>query len=126
MKQYGNNAGFLPVFGIYEIDDKIISVSTMYDKAVLALSSIKGNYAQRTIRYDKNMTIKIEDEQMLLSEVQRALKNGEFTFYAQPKCNMTTKKIVSLESLVRWIHPVKGVITPSKFIPVLENNGLIG
>lgn len=125
VKQYGNNAGFLPVFGIYEIDDKIISVSTMYDKAVLALSSIKGNYAQRTIRYDKNMTIKIEDEQMLLSEVQRALKNGEFTFYAQPKCNMTTKKIVSLESLVRWIHPVKGVITPSKFIPVLENNGLI-
>lgn len=125
VKQYGNNAGFLPVFGIYEIDDKIISVSTMYDKAVLALSSIKGNYAQRTIRYDKNMTIKIEDEQMLLSEVQRALKNGEFTFYAQPKCNMTTKKIVSLESLVRWIHPVKGVIPPAKFIPVLENNGLI-
>lgn len=123
--QVGGNAGFLPAFGIYEITGDDISVSTMYDRASIALSSVKGNYAKRACWYDAGMSLRMEENHILLTEVQRALANGEFTFYAQPKCDMTTGKIIGLESLVRWNHPHRGVISPAEFIPVLEKNGFI-
>ena len=125
VKNYGDNVGFLPIFGIYKASDKTISVKDMYDKALIAAMSVKGNYAKRYAVYNKNMSIKMEETQRILTEVRRGLKNGEFTFYAQPKCNMITGKIISLESLVRWNHPEKGLVFPDYFIPVLEKNGLI-
>lgn len=125
VRQYGKNAGFLPAFGLYLIEDKGIAVSTMYDRASVALSSVKGNYAQRVCWYDSRMLLKMEENHRLLSEVQRALCQDEFTFYLQPQCNMTNGKIVGLETLVRWIHPERGIISPGEFIPLLESNGLI-
>ena len=124
-QQYGKHAGFLPAFGIYKIDDLSISVNTMYDRAAIAMESVKGNYTNRVSWYDTGMMQKMEENLLLLSEVQRALAQGEFTFYAQPKCNMSTGKIVGLESLVRWIHPKRGLIAPDEFIPLLESNGFI-
>lgn len=125
VKENGGTAGFLPAFGIYGIDGEHLPVSGMYDRAAIALASVKGSYAKRACRYDRRMKQKMEEDHRLLSEVQRALDNGEFTFYAQPKCNMRTGKIVGLESLVRWNHPRRGLIMPGEFIPLLENNGLV-
>ena len=110
---------------MYEITDKSLPVSTMYDRASIALASVKGNYAKRVSWYDAAMMQKIEENHLLLSEVQRALTNGEFVFYGQPKCNMMTGRIIGLESLVRWIHPERGLVPPDEFIPVLENSGFI-
>lgn len=125
VKRYAGNAGFLPAFGVYEIEDKTLAVSMMYDRASVALSSVKGNFAQRVNWYDAGMMRKMEEDHKLLNEVQRALDEEQFTFYAQPKCDMNTGKIVGLESLVRWDHPVRGVISPGDFIPLLESNGFI-
>jgi diguanylate cyclase (GGDEF)-like protein/PAS domain S-box-containing protein len=124
-RQYGGNAGFLPAFGIYCIEDRDLTVSTMYDRAIIALNSVKGNYAKRIGWYDPGMKRKMENDQVLLSEIQMALENKEFIFYAQPQCNMLTGKIVGMESLVRWEHPKRGIITPGEFIPLLEQNGFI-
>ncbi|RGY99686.1 EAL domain-containing protein [Clostridium sp. AM58-1XD] len=125
VRQYGDNAGFFPAFGIYVIEEETISVSTMYDRAAIALESVKGNYAQRVCVYDSRMMKKMEENHLLLSEVQRALENREFTFYLQPQCDMTNGKIVGMESLVRWNHPKRGMIPPGDFIPILEKNGFI-
>lgn len=125
VRQYGDNAGFIPAFGLYHITDLSIPVSTMYDRATLAQESILENYAQRVCWYDEEMMHKIEDEHILLTEVQQALQNREFIFYAQPKCHMATGKIIGLESLIRWNHPEKGVLSPNTFVPVLEQYGLI-
>lgn len=125
VKQYGGNAGFLPAFGIYPIGSGNVSVSIMYDRALIALASIKGNYAVRTARYDEAMKQKMEKDQVLLSEVQRALERNEFLFYAQPQCNMMSGKIIGLEALIRWRHPVRGLVPPDEFIPLLEKNGFI-
>lgn len=125
VRQCGRAAGFLPAFGIYTIGDRRISVSTMYDRACIALASVKGSFAQRSCRYDSHMMRKMEENHKLLSEIQKGLEQGEFTFYAQPKCNLCTGKIVGLEALVRWDHPVRGIVSPGEFIPILENNGLI-
>lgn len=125
VKENEGTVGFMPAFGIYGIDGEVISVSAMYDRASIALASVKGNYTRRVCRYDSRMKQKMEEDHKLLSEVQRALEKGELTFYAQPKCNMRTGRIVGLESLVRWNHPERGLIMPGDFIPLLENNGLI-
>ena len=97
----------------------------MSDRALVALDSVKGNYAQFTGWYEEDMMEKMEEDHTLLLEVQRALSEGEFVFYAQPKCNIATGKIVGLESLARWMHPERGVIPPARFMPVLERNGLV-
>lgn len=125
MRRYGDNSGFLPAFGIFNIVDKATPIRTMYDRACIAIATVKGNYACRVCHYDIRMMQRMEANHMLLSEIQRALKNGEFTFYGQPKCNMATGKILGLESLVRWNHPERGLIAPGEFIPMLERNGLI-
>lgn len=124
-QRYGGNAGFLPAYGLYAIDDRQMPVSTMYDRASIALASVKGNYDRRYSWYDSRMMKEMEESHKLLSEVQRALANEEFTYYLQPQCNLSTGKIVGLETLVRWNHPQRGIISPGEFIPMLEQNGLI-
>lgn len=125
VKAYGDNAGFSPTFGVYEIEEREHSVSAMYDRAVIAMSSVKGNYAQRIGYYDRRMKQRMEEDHLLLSEVQRGMENGEFLFYAQPKCDLSTGRIVGLEALVRWNHPLRGIIAPGEYLPLLESNGLI-
>lgn len=125
VRQYRGNAGFLPAMGVYMITDTSVTTQTMYDHAVLALNSVKGNYLKRFRIYDASMMEQMEKDHKLLVAIQSALKNQEFTFYLQPKCNLSSGKIVALESLVRWKHPTQGVINPGSFIPFLEKNGFI-
>lgn len=124
-RRHGENVGFLPAFGLYAIDDVSLPVSTMYDRALLALASIKGDYAHRSKWYDDGMLQEMEDDHSLLLEVQRALEKNEFSYYVQPKCSLATGKIVGMEALVRWKHPERGLISPGLFVPMLERNGLI-
>lgn len=57
--------------------------------------------------------------------MDNALLNKEFVVYLQPKINLITDEIVGSEALVRWIHPIKGTISPNDFIPLFEKNGFI-
>ena len=58
-------------------------------------------------------------------EIDRAFDNNEFCFYLQPKCNVATGAIVGAEALVRWNHPKYGVVSPGRFVPMLEQAGQI-
>lgn len=125
VREYEDSAGFMPAFGVYFIEDKDMSVSAMYDRASIALAKIRGNYGSRMNFYEPGMMLKIEEEHLLLKEVPRALFGHEFVFFLQPKCNMTSGKIIGAEALVRWKKPDGTTVPPSEFIPVLEKNGFI-
>ena len=125
VREYEDSAGFMPAFGVYFIENKDMDVSSMHDRAKIALSKIKGNYGSRMNFYEHGMMLKIEEEHLLLKEVPRALFGHEFVFYLQPKCNMATGKIIGAEALVRWKKPDGTLVPPSEFIPVLEKNGFI-
>ncbi len=58
-------------------------------------------------------------------EVRAAINNGELVNYYQPKVAVATGKLVGVETLVRWRHPVHGIVPPDQFIGVAEANGLI-
>jgi EAL domain-containing protein (putative c-di-GMP-specific phosphodiesterase class I) len=59
------------------------------------------------------------------ADLRHALDQGEFEFYYQPEIDLVTRKIVGVEALIRWNHPERGLVSPTDFIPVAEENGLI-
>ena len=75
--------------------------------------------------YQPSMLRQMKQEQEMLTELGRAMKEHEFCFYLQPKCNSMTRTIVGMEALVRWNHPTRGIVSPGEFIPLLESTGLI-
>lgn len=71
------------------------------------------------------MTTQARRRLVLESSLQEALQNGELSVHYQPLVDVTTRRVVSLEALVRWQHPQHGAISPAEFIPVAEQSGLI-
>ena len=59
------------------------------------------------------------------TDLRRALDDRQFVLYYQPEVELSTRKIVGLEALIRWAHPERGLIPPMDFIPLAEESGLI-
>lgn len=60
-----------------------------------------------------------------MAELRNAVANNELTIYYQPKLNLATGKISDAEALIRWVHPVRGLVPPDNFIPFAEHTGFI-
>ncbi|HOK81735.1 MAG TPA: EAL domain-containing protein [Clostridia bacterium] len=111
--------------GVYVAEKLDIPVATMCDRAYMASRSIKGSYVNRFAMYDDNLRETLLEESKLSSHMKEGLEKGEFQVYLQPKYRLDTERIVGSEALIRWFHPQRGLITPNKFIPLFERNGLI-
>lgn len=61
----------------------------------------------------------------LENELRQALKAGQFVLHYQPKLHLGSGEIVGVEALIRWQHPVHGLVSPARFIPLAERSGLI-
>ncbi|MFZ0501209.1 MAG: EAL domain-containing protein [Steroidobacteraceae bacterium] len=66
-----------------------------------------------------------QERLQLESELRQALAQNQFELYYQPKVDLMTGRIGSVEALIRWHHPVQGMLLPDKFIPIAEQTGLI-
>ena len=100
----------------------------LFDMARTACSMARGHYKDHLIVFDEKVRERELLDQRLLNDLGRALENYEFEVYYQPKYNIQAEppKLVSAEALIRWQHPVLGMISPDSFIPLLERNGKIG
>ena len=125
IKKHGNGVSFLPHFGVYVIKDRTLTISQMYDRAVLANNNSKGNFSTRFSVYNDDMLGKLKNEQIIQQEVKKGMMNNEFTFFLQPQYDIESNKIIACEALVRWISKDNGAIPAYKFIPVLEKTGFI-
>ena len=112
-------------FGIYEVGSASVSVDQMCDRATMALKTIKGSAVRRYAFYDDVMRKSLLEEQEIIEEMHDALADGQFIPYFQPIFNIDGLTIISAETLVRWKHPVKGIISPGIFVPLFESNGFI-
>ncbi|PZO40538.1 MAG: GGDEF domain-containing response regulator [Pseudanabaena frigida] len=75
--------------------------------------------------FDRQMSSAMLSRLTLENDLQRALKHQEFITYYQPIVNLQTEKLTGFEALVRWQHPIRGMISPAEFIPCMEETGLI-
>ncbi|MDE5861336.1 MAG: bifunctional diguanylate cyclase/phosphodiesterase [Ruminococcus sp.] len=111
--------------GIYEVKDPSLRVSVMCDRANLAIKTIKDSYQNIVAYYDSHLREDFLNEQKVISEFEHALETRQFKAYVQPQITAGTRFIHGGEVLVRWIHPVDGMIPPFRFIEVFEQTGLI-
>jgi diguanylate cyclase (GGDEF)-like protein/PAS domain S-box-containing protein len=77
------------------------------------------------VLYAQEMTERIAEDLELENRLRRAVERGEFVLHYQPKLDLATKKMTGAEALIRWASPDAGLVAPSKFIPMLEQTGLI-
>ena len=110
--------------GIYNVTDPSIDISIMFDRAHLALTTIKNEFNVHIAIYDDNMRDQVLWNQKISTELEAAIENRQVVPYLQPIVD-NKGTIIGAEALVRWIHPEEGFLPPFKFIPVFEKNGML-
>ncbi|MGP0058972.1 MAG: EAL domain-containing protein [Beijerinckiaceae bacterium] len=75
--------------------------------------------------FEPGMDARAQARRLLMLDLRAALLRGEFEVYYQPIHDLEADRIVCFEALVRWSHPLRGIIQPTNFIPLAEETGLI-
>jgi diguanylate cyclase (GGDEF)-like protein/PAS domain S-box-containing protein len=75
--------------------------------------------------YSSEMNVNVGERLSVETDLWRALERDELRLYYRPKVELKTGRIIGTEALLRWQHPVRGMILPGKFIPVAEESSLI-
>jgi diguanylate cyclase (GGDEF)-like protein/PAS domain S-box-containing protein len=97
---------------------------TLLRNAEAALLKTRSS-GERYVFYAPSMNEQVAEKLALENRLRRAIEAEEFVLYYQPKVDLKSGRIVGLEALIRWRDPVHGLIAPGRFIPVLEETGLI-
>jgi diguanylate cyclase (GGDEF)-like protein len=98
---------------------------SLFKNAFSAMQKAKGCGRDCYQMYDPSLNAQLLEQLNLDSSMHRALDNGEFCLHYQPQIDTNSKEIIGCEALIRWNHPELGMISPLKFIPIAETNGLI-
>ena len=93
--------------------------------ADIALYEAKNTGRGTYCFYQTEMNERMQTRSKLERDLQIALTNGEFELFYQPVVSLADNKIKSFEALLRWHHPSRGLVSPTEFIPVAEETGLI-
>ncbi len=107
------------------INDPGQEITILQDRTRIAYQSMENESCEKCIFYDDIFAEKIKKEQELNALFEESLKNNDFQVYLQPKISTKDSMVAGAEALVRWVHPQKGMIFPSDFIPLFEKNGKI-
>lgn len=97
----------------------------LYKFADLALYEAKKEGPGQIKVFRPIMLQKLQESRTLEHDLAMALANKEFVVYYQPIVDSFSREIYSYEALVRWVHPLKGLLSPDSFIPVAEKTGMI-
>ncbi len=91
----------------------------------MAMHEAKKNGRAQYHYFTEELNQRVKDTIALDRMMRKALEEGEYELYYQPKTDVKTGKIVGVEALIRWISPERGFIPPNVFIPLAEENGFI-
>src|SRR5262249_30193217 len=100
-------------------------IERILKNADLAMYAAKAA-GRRTYRFfEPGMDAQVRARRLLETDLRQALSDGGFEVYFQPCLSLSDNSITGCEALVRWRHPVRGLISPADFVPVAEETGLI-
>lgn len=129
----GFNMYFTASMGIAAVEkkdgDSQFLIDLLLKNSEIALYEAKMGGGNRFIKYnyefETKLVYKAYENLSILSELREAINNNQFILYYQPKFDIIRNSICGFEALIRWQHPVKGIIMPDKFIALAEETGLI-
>jgi diguanylate cyclase (GGDEF)-like protein/PAS domain S-box-containing protein len=98
---------------------------TLLKNADMALSRAKVQGRNTVQFFSSDIVERMSDFYFLEKRLFSALKNDEYLIDYQPYCDLSTRKIAGVEALIKWNSGDRGMVSPSKFIPTLEDTGLI-
>ena len=98
--------------------------ATLFKHAEVALKKAKVG-GDRYLFYAQRMTETVAGRLTLENQLRQALEREQFVLHYQPKVNVATGQVAGAEALIRWNDPVAGLVPPARFIPILEETGLI-
>ena len=110
--------------GVALFPDDGADVETLLQRADVAMYSAKAANAPYAF-YDEALDNRDPTRVMLVGELRRAIEARELVLFYQPKARLGTGEIESVEALLRWQHPERGLIYPDAFIPLAQQTGLI-
>ncbi|MBK5355942.1 EAL domain-containing protein [Pseudomonas sp. TH41] len=99
--------------------------STLMQRADIAMYAAKKQ-GMGILTYDPESDRRSPEHLTILGDLRRGLDRGELFLDYQPKVSLSTGKVTGVEALVRWQHPVRGLVRPDEFIPCAELTGIIG
>jgi len=110
--------------GVAVFPEDAASAEVLFSNAEAALKKAKAS-GDRFLFYTQTMTDKVAGQLTMENHLRPALEKREFILHYQPKVNLESGKVTSAEALIRWNDPRTGLVPPGRFIPILEDTGLI-
>ncbi len=111
--------------GIKLFPDSEKNIQDVIIHADAAMYQAKQQGKNRFVFFDRAIELELKQFMLLEEELNKAYDNNEFLFYFQPKVDVNTNVIMGAEMLVRWNHPIKGILEPSSFIDVAAEIGMV-
>ena len=121
-----NGGKNLPIrIGVYPDRIEAVEIGVAYDRARLAADGRKKSKQSYYSFFDQEMLDREKNRQLIIDNFDRAMEEGWLRMYYQPIVRSANGKVCDVEALARWQDPVRGLLMPSSFIPVLEEALLI-
>jgi diguanylate cyclase (GGDEF)-like protein/PAS domain S-box-containing protein len=111
--------------GISLFPSDALSAEQLLRNADAALFKAKSSGRNGYALYTEELTAHAQQRVEIAFELRRALEQQELRVYYQPVHDLKTSRLIGVEALVRWQHPVRGLVSPAEFIPIAERTGLI-
>ncbi|HYC42483.1 MAG TPA: EAL domain-containing protein [Noviherbaspirillum sp.] len=111
--------------GISIYPDDAPDLETLTRNADTAMYQAKGRGKNAFEQFHPELDKRVQKRLSLETNLRKALEREELLLYYQPQVNLRDGKLVGLEALLRWKHPELGLVSPTEFIPVAEDSGLI-
>jgi diguanylate cyclase (GGDEF)-like protein/PAS domain S-box-containing protein len=97
----------------------------MIKNADVAMYQAKRGGGPRACFYSEEMNARAMERLEIGTELRRAMERDEFELFYQPKVDLESGRVTGAEALLRWRNPVRGLLPPAQFVPILEETGLI-
>jgi EAL domain-containing protein (putative c-di-GMP-specific phosphodiesterase class I) len=125
MEIQGNRFYVTTSIGVTLFPDDGDDAESLLKNADTAMYRAKAGGRSQVVFFEENMNREAVARMMLDRDLRAAIERGELVLYYQPQIDLKTNAIVSCEALVRWRHPVHGLVLPGRFIPLAEESGFI-
>lgn len=112
-------------FGIANFPQHTKNVELLISRAEIAMYNAKQKHIGAVI-YQSRLDVTSDENLTLSSQIKQAVEQNQLLLYVQPKIDFKSGTVRSVEALVRWLHPERGLLLPDQFIPFAEQTGNIG